>query len=166
ATFASECRTASQAIGHINNGFNLYNITTPQLAAALLSTMLLESGNFSYNINHWTNGVLQPTPGVGTRAMLSFPNIWTYAQSLPETSNATLKLLPNDVRDLVLDDEHSFASAVWYLSESGMVGCGRNATDAINSGGCNGFRTYVEDCLVTEYTQEREALWMKTVKVL
>lgn len=51
ATFASECRDAEFSAPQINQAFTDYQITSRGEQAALLSLMLLESGNFKYERN-------------------------------------------------------------------------------------------------------------------
>lgn len=75
AQFASECRTAAQAVGPISASFITYNITDPGEQAAILSTISFESDDFQYQINHFPG-----VPGQGTRnskalSLLSSPSL-------------------------------------------------------------------------------------------
>ena len=49
--FPEECRTAEQALPHINQAFNDFGIQTAGEKAAILSLMSFETGDFEFNIN-------------------------------------------------------------------------------------------------------------------
>jgi hypothetical protein len=52
--FADECRNATEALPFINQGFVDYNITTLGEKAAILSLMVFETGNFSFDKNQFS----------------------------------------------------------------------------------------------------------------
>lgn len=75
----SECKTAAEAAPFINQSFGTYGISSPGEAAALISIMAFETGDFKFNVNHFP-----ATPGQGTRNMQSPEFNLKYAKSIPE----------------------------------------------------------------------------------
>ena len=51
ASFAEECRDATQAVPQINAGFDKFSIETIGEQAAILSLMLFETGNLKFDRN-------------------------------------------------------------------------------------------------------------------
>ncbi|KAI4155349.1 MAG: hypothetical protein L6R39_001271 [Caloplaca ligustica] len=74
----AECKTADEALSFINQSFRTYGITSLGEAAAVISIMAFESGDFKYNVNHFPG-----VPGQGTRNMQSPAFNLQYAQSIP-----------------------------------------------------------------------------------
>lgn len=61
APYPLECRTAEEAAPAIELSFQSYGINTAGEAAAVLSTIAFESGNFKYQNNHFPGN-----PGQGS----------------------------------------------------------------------------------------------------
>ena len=84
---------------------------------------------------------------------MMFPGVWQYASTLPETAEKAKALLPsgnadsatdeekNAVRELVLVDDLSFASAAWYYKTN----CGSNSAivDGLKAETQAGWEAYV-----------------------
>ncbi|KAJ6594518.1 hypothetical protein B0H19DRAFT_919745 [Mycena capillaripes] len=176
--FPSECRTAEQAAPFVNQAFRDYNIVSNGEKAALLSLMLFESGGFAFDINHSLN-----TPGQGTRNEMTFPFILQYALDTPSTSaqaqalaganvNNAAAIPPdtqNAIRALVLTDPLSFASAMWFYTQSGPNKTGCTATPGMVAGlqleTVPGWEDYITKCIFTTVTPERQAVYEKTLNV-
>ncbi|KAK7043166.1 hypothetical protein VNI00_008520 [Paramarasmius palmivorus] len=178
AQFPEECRDASQALPFVNKAFSDYNITTIGEKAALLSLMAFESGNFEFNINHFPGRA-----GQGTRNMMMFNFIHQYAVDTPSTSQQALELAgpdPNSpsitnatmnaVRELVLGDELSFASAAWFYKRSGeaKIGCTADVevVQGLQIATLDGWTTYIEKCVGTTVTPDRQEGWELTLNTL
>ncbi|KAL0952145.1 hypothetical protein HGRIS_008761 [Hohenbuehelia grisea] len=180
APFADECRTAEQAAPFVNQAFVDYNITSRGEKAAMLSLMLFESGNFRFDKNHFP---APGRPGQGTRNLMAFPFVHQYAVDSPATREQALSLAgpdPTDpkidnatmnaVRELVLGDAMSFASAMWFYKASGpdRVGCTGNKTlvDGLVAETRKGWEAFISGCVFTTVTEERAAVWNTTLSVL
>ncbi|KAJ7587099.1 hypothetical protein C8J56DRAFT_91556 [Mycena floridula] len=180
ASATDECRTATQAVPFINKAFTDFNITTRGEKAALLSLMLFESGGFKFNTNQFP---APGNPGQGTRNMMTFPFIYQYAVDTPSTSTEALKIagtdpsspsitadIKNQVRALVLGDDLSFASAMWFYTQSGAAksGCTGDAAlvKGLQSESQDGWEAFITSCVGTTVTDDREALWEKTLQAL
>ncbi|KAJ4490915.1 hypothetical protein J3R30DRAFT_155590 [Lentinula aciculospora] len=193
--FLDECRTAAQALPFVNKGFADYNITTVGEKAALLSLMSFESGGFQFNINHFPGN-----PGQGTRNLMEFPSVYEYALSIPFLTNQTLALIPhlkhntsvsyaslsslsnslstqtkNVIRAVVLGDGLSFASAMWFYTQSGASQLGQAGPGCLNIPGMvqglqaqtqAGWQNYISNCVGTTVTDERRASYLRTLKIL
>jgi len=85
------------------------------------------------------------------------PNfVLSYAQSIPALSTAlaaTDKSDLNGIRALVLPDEYSWASAVWFLTSQ----CA-SIRPQLQAGGEAGFEAYM-GCVGTAATADRLAVW-------
>ncbi|KAJ7140497.1 hypothetical protein C8R43DRAFT_928463 [Mycena crocata] len=174
--FPSECRTAEQAAPFVNQAFRDFGIVTNGEKAALLSLMLFESGGFKFDINHSLN-----TPGQGTRNLMTFPFILEYALDTPSVAaqaqalaggNAAAAVPPdtqNAIRQLVLSDPLSFASAMWFYTQSGDAKTGCTATpgmvDGLQLATIPGWEQYITNCVFTTVTPERQAIYTKTLNV-
>ncbi|KAJ8507538.1 hypothetical protein ONZ45_g10102 [Pleurotus djamor] len=113
---------------------------------------------------------------------MSFPFVHQYAVDTPSTRSRALSLAPNvtdpsisnttknAVLDLVLTDELSFASAMWFYKASGLnsLGCANNKTmvDGLVSQTRQGWEDYITGCIFTQVSPEREAVWNRTIEVL
>ncbi|KAL0566221.1 hypothetical protein V5O48_015795 [Marasmius crinis-equi] len=175
--FPEECRTSEQALPHINKAFADFGIETAGEKAALLSLMSFETDGFAFNINHFPG-----RPGQGTRNMMMFPFIYQYAVDTPSTSAQATALVPdpnspsisndtmNAVRELVLGDDLSFASASWFYKRSGAEkqGCTGNATlvSGLQSGSIQGWADYITGCVQTTVTPERQEGFEKALNAL
>jgi len=176
--FPDECRTAAQAAPFINQAFSDYNITSLGEKVALLSLMLFETSGFEFDTNHFPG-----TPGQGTRNMMSFTFVLEYALDTPAVASQASALVgggpsnpaitadtQNAVRSLVLSDELSFASAMWFYTQSGpdKAGCTGNQTivDGLQAATQEGWENYIEQCVFTTVTPDRQAIWQSTLAVL
>ncbi|KAJ4488869.1 hypothetical protein C8J55DRAFT_423313 [Lentinula edodes] len=193
--FLDECRTAAQALPFVNKGFADYNITTVGEKAALLSLMSFESGGFQFNINHFPGN-----PGQGTRNLMEFPSVYQYALSTPFLSKQTLALIPNIkhnkstcnislsslsnnlpdktknvIRAVVLGDGLSFASAMWFYTQSGATQIGQPGPGCLKLPGMvqglqaqteAGWENYITDCVGTTVTYERRKSYLTTLQIL
>jgi hypothetical protein len=96
---------------------------------------------------------------------------------LPETAARVKALLPNasgaintsdEVKDkileLVLDDAHGLASAAWFYSTK--CGDNRDVVEGLQAATLDGWERYITDCVETTVTDERRALWQRTLDVL
>ncbi|KAF4604440.1 hypothetical protein EYR40_001620 [Pleurotus pulmonarius] len=180
APFTDECRTAEQAAPFINKAFDDYAISSVGEKAAILSLMLFETGDFKFDRNHFP---APGRPGQGTRNLMTFPFVHQYALDTPSTHsralalagpNATDPSITNDtmnaVRDLVLGDELSFASAMWFYKASGpeRAGCTANQSlaDGLVAQTRQGWEDYITGCIFTSVTEDRASVWEKTLSVL
>ncbi|KAJ3996794.1 hypothetical protein F5050DRAFT_1570794 [Lentinula boryana] len=168
-----ECRTAAQALPFVNKGFSDYNITSVGEKAALLSLMSFESGGFQFNINHFPGN-----PGQGTRNLMEFPakhkGLTSYASlsSLPNTLSNQTK---NAIRAVVLGDGLSFASAMWFYTQSGATQIGQPGQGCSQITGLvqglqaqteAGWENYITNCVGTTVTDERREDYLRTLKIL
>ena len=184
--YIDECRTAAQAAPLISAAFGAYDVNTPGEAAALVSLMAFESGDFKYQKNHFP---APGRPGQGTRNMQSAAFNFEYASSIPalHSSLATLtgagagapspaaSTLSSDtqnaIRQLVLADQYDFASAAWFLTtQCGSTGAG--AGQDIRAGlqtippSEAAWEAYITSCVGTTVTDARKAYWNRAVASL
>ncbi|PUU83574.1 hypothetical protein B9Z19DRAFT_1038718 [Tuber borchii] len=174
-----ECHPAVDAIKEINTAFAHYRLKTLGQKAALLGLMTLESGNFTYNVNHFPG-----RPGQGTKAMLMFPHIYDYALSQPalrvevlRISNGTALNVTIDntdkipvadqkaIRALVLPEKYTYAAAMWYLWNK----CQASMVMKLAEGGFEAFREYIRDCIdAGDVTSGSDRLkrWCSAVKAM
>ncbi|EEB93267.1 hypothetical protein MPER_08104 [Moniliophthora perniciosa FA553] len=154
SNFPDECRDAAQALPFVNKAFADYDITTTGEKAALLSLMSFETGGFAFNINHF--------PGPAQQALdLAGPD-----PNDPSITDDT----KNAVRELVLGDDLSFASAAWFYKESGeaKTGCTANAdvVQGLQAETLDGWTVYIEKCIGTTVTPDRQAGWEAALNAL
>ncbi|KIK69393.1 hypothetical protein GYMLUDRAFT_152604 [Collybiopsis luxurians FD-317 M1] len=180
SSFVDECRTAAQALPFVNKGFADYNITSIGEKAALLSLMSFESGGFQFNVNHFPG-----RPGQGTRNLMEFPSVYQYALSKPFLTHQTLALVPNHtvnnyaaltnntknaILSLVLSDNLSFASAMWFYTQSGSKERGcldmPGMVQGLQAQTEKGWENYVENCVGTSVTDDRKQVYLQTLKIL
>ncbi|KAJ3866090.1 hypothetical protein EV359DRAFT_72010 [Lentinula novae-zelandiae] len=156
--FLDECRTAAQALPFVNKGFADYNITTVGEKAALLSLMSFESGGFQFNINHFPGN-----PGQGTRNLMEFPSV-----NLPDETK-------NIIRAVVLGDGLSFASAMWFYTQSRATQLGQPGQGCLKLPGMvqglqaqtqAGWENYITNCVGTTVTDERRKSYLTTLQIL
>lgn len=155
---ADECRTANQAAPFVAKSFQHYNISTRAEKAALLGLMAFESVEFKLNTNK-TGSV-----GEGTRNMQSGDYNLKYAESIPELRDKLAEVGVKDlnaVRELVLPDEYSFASAAWFLATQ----CEKDVRIELKTGSRHGWARYISECVGTE-PEPRKAYWRTAVKAL
>ncbi|RPA98732.1 hypothetical protein L873DRAFT_1844049 [Choiromyces venosus 120613-1] len=177
ATVTEECHPAADAIKGINTAFKNYGLEKLGQKAALLGLMTLESGDFTYNVNHFPG-----RPGQGTKAMLMFPHIYKYAWSQPDLTAEVMRIsngITPDVgfgnmdkirvedqkaiRALVLPEKYTYAAAMWYLQNMCDAAMPRKLAD----NGFAGFKEYIGACVYAgDVTPDRLAKWCATVKAL
>ncbi|KAJ3989487.1 hypothetical protein F5890DRAFT_1185923 [Lentinula detonsa] len=165
-----ECRTAAQALPFVNKGFSDYNITSVGEKAALLSLMSFESGGFQFNINHFPGN-----PGQGTRNLMEFPAGPTSYASLSSLPNTLSNQTKNAIRAVVLGDGLSFASAMWFYTQSGATQIGQPGQGCTQIAGLvqglqaqteAGWEHYITDCVGTTVTDERREDYLRTLTIL
>ncbi|KAK6345753.1 hypothetical protein TWF718_007660 [Orbilia javanica] len=120
-----ECATAEHAAPLITEAFQKYGINTIGEAAAILSLMMYETGDFQFNTNQFGINGTDPRPGQGTRNMMSPNFIVQYAQVFgstdsikpgvtPENINEQTDEVKNQIMALVLGDDKTWASGAWF----------------------------------------------------
>lgn len=164
APYPAECATASDAAPWINLAFHVFGIHAFGTQAALLSLMLYESGSFKYNINHYPG-----VPGQGTRNMQSPAFNLKYARwlaanltnsgILPQQVDEADKEGPVQVLALVNGERWSFASAAWFLATQ----CNEEISQGLATLTEEGWNTYLTDCVGTTVTEDRTAIWKRTI---
>ena len=174
APYADECKTAAQAAPLVTAAFAQYGVSTLGVAAALLSTMAFESGDFKYQKNHFP---APGRPGQGTRNMQSAAFNVEYAGAIPALQAQVASLTGgaatgglsadklNAVRQLVLADPYDFASAAWFFNSQ----CGAPVKSALQAGGtptAAAWQQYVSGCVGTTVTDDRMAYWTRAVAAL
>ncbi|KAJ2826366.1 hypothetical protein IWW50_002393 [Coemansia erecta] len=126
--------------------------------------MLYESGNWTYNINHFPGNI-----GQGTRTMMSWTNVSKYAQSIHADAytaaigsvdvSAADNTTKTKVINLVLNNEDSFGAGFWYLKT--QAPSYHNNPTALRDGSVEDFQAYVEQGIGTTWNAEREDIWTK-----
>ncbi|KAL8733986.1 MAG: hypothetical protein Q9166_001747 [cf. Caloplaca sp. 2 TL-2023] len=159
AQYPKECATAAQAVDPINKSFKTYNITSPGEAAAIVSLMAFESGDFKYNINHFPG-----RPGQGTRNMQSPAFNLEYAKNIPALKDG-VAMAGNDVVKVVGlltgNLEYDFGSAAWFMKNK----CSAKVREGLAKKGTNeAWKSYVTECVGTTVTAERQAYWERAAK--
>jgi hypothetical protein len=165
----------------INKAFQEYGITSKGEKAALLSLMAFETGDFKFNTNHFP---APGRPGQGTRNLMLFPFILEYALDTPSVADQAKNLTggkaasdpsisddtKNAVRALVLGDDLSFASAMWFYKAEGAdgKGCTRDASivSGLQSQSRPGWEAYITKCIGTTVTDDRAAVWQRAIDAL
>jgi len=164
-----ECRTAKQAAPAINKSFSTFQINTAGEAAALVSLMALESGEFKFARNKFPG-----RPGQGTRNMQMPDFNLKYARDIPKLSTKLNKIVPagatkttdkqkNAVLDLLLaDDSTDFGSAAWFLTTK----CAAEVRQGLQAGTMAGWEAYITSCVGTTVTPDRQAYYTKALTAL
>jgi hypothetical protein len=160
ASFPEECADATRAARAINKSFETYGISSFGERAGLVAYMLFESGNFTYNRNHFPG-----RPGQGTRMMAMPTFVKPYAESVAGADAvAKAEAAGGDAGlDAVLrlancNDEKSFGSAAWFLSTQ----CIAPVRAGLASGGMVGWHNFLTACVGTTVATERDTLWLAT----
>ncbi|KAJ2359065.1 hypothetical protein IWW50_000263 [Coemansia erecta] len=154
----SECATNDSAAKAITHAMAKYNVKRRGEVVALISLMAYESKNWEYNINHFPGRA-----GQGTRAMLMYNFIYTYAQSLypdkvsSSAANSESATEMNSVRGLVLGGDDSFGAAFWYLTTVAKEFHGDEGK--LRSGNIDDFKAYIENGVHTSWDDERAEIW-------
>lgn len=156
----AECRTADEAAPFINQSFRTYGITTPGEAAAVIGIMAFESGDFKYNVNHFSG-----VPGQGTRNMQSPEFNLKYAQSLSGLQDelASAGSDPKGILALLTaNGEYDFGSGAWFLTSQ----CSDSVRAGLKTGSLSGWQSYISDCIHTTPTPDRQAYWERAAKAM
>jgi hypothetical protein len=181
AEFADECRNATQAAPFINQGFAQFGIDSAGEKAALLSLMAFETNDFQFDRNHFP---APGRPGQGTRNLMMYPFVLDYALDTPSVAaqaqvvsqgkNGTDPTVSDDTKNavlaLVLVDDLSFASAMWFYKRSGpqKTGCAANATivQGLQSQTRAGWELFITSCIFTTVTDDRASVWENAIAAL
>ncbi|KAJ2038323.1 hypothetical protein GGI03_005152 [Coemansia sp. RSA 2337] len=153
----AECVTNDKALAAINSALVKYGITKRGEAVAVIALMAYESGNWQYNTNHFPG-----RPGQGTRAMLMFNFVESYAKALhPEEAAKALAggitdESMNSVRALVLNDNDSFGSGFWYLVTNAAA---YHNTGKLRDGNLEDFKDYVLTGVGAGWDSDRQTIW-------
>ncbi|KAJ1852605.1 hypothetical protein GGH12_002999 [Coemansia sp. RSA 1822] len=154
----SECAINDNAAKAITNAMAKYNVKQRGEVVALISLMAYESASWEYNTNHFPG-----RPGQGTRAMLMYNFIHTYAQALypdkvaASSANSESTNVLNGVRALVLNNNDSFGAAFWYLTTVAKEYHGN--TNKLRSGNIDDFKAYIEGGVHTTWDDQRAQIW-------
>jgi len=164
------CSTPDAAAAGLNAAFEKYGHTSLGQQAALVGLMAFESVDFQYNVN-----VYPGRPGQGTKAMLMFNFILPYASAQPELKSQVLQLsggstdpnsIPdatkNQIRQMVLPDQYTFAAASWFLNNE----CGASVAAQLTTGGLTAFESYITNCVGTTFTPDRQTKWCQAFNAL
>ncbi|KAJ1873474.1 hypothetical protein LPJ57_004935 [Coemansia sp. RSA 486] len=139
-----------------------YNVTDRGKVVAVIANMLFESGNWTYNTNHYP---APGSPGQGTRSMMMWDFVQNYATFLyADKAESLLKGstgvvdddTQNAVRDLVLNDNDSFGSGFWFLTEQAPT---YNQADKLKAGSLEDFKDYIENGINTDWDVARGDRW-------
>jgi hypothetical protein len=164
AAFPDECETASQAAPPLITAMSKYKVYSPPEIAAVLSLIGYETGDFKYAKNHFP---APGRPGQGTRSLMMPNFVLEYALSNPElvskvqaittatTTDGLSDTQLNGILDLVLPDQYSWGSAVWFLTTK----CA-SIRSTLQAGGLAGFQAYM-GCVGAEATDDRLAYWKR-----
>lgn len=154
-----ECRTAEQAAPYIEKSLQKYQITHPNVQAAVISLMAFESVDFAYKHN-----VSPGRPGQGTANMQMATYNLMYGNCIDEVKakitaagftsvDAMTDDQLNEMLSWVTVDEYNFGSGPWYLTTQ----CPSSIREALIADIDTGFATYMSDCVGVEVTEERTA---------
>ncbi|KAJ2744328.1 hypothetical protein GGI20_003055 [Coemansia sp. BCRC 34301] len=153
-----ECVTNAKALVAINNALSKYRISKRSEVVAVIALMAYESGSWQYNTNHFPG-----RPGQGTRAMLMFNFIESYAKALhPDEAAKALAggmtdEAKNAVRALVLNDDDSFGSGFWYLVNNAAAY--HEKADKLRDGNLDDFKDYVVTGVGAGWDSTRQTIW-------
>ncbi|KAJ2780584.1 hypothetical protein H4R18_003379 [Coemansia javaensis] len=160
------CNTNQDAVAAINNAITKYNIKTRAQAVAVVAVMALESDYWMYNVN-----VFPGRTGQGTKAMMMYNFVYSYAQSLyPDkvdpnagslqpasaANNATM----NGIRDLVTSTPNdSFGAGFWYLTQSPQGKPFYADPAKLRDGNADDFNAYSTQGLGAPADPQRTKVW-------
>jgi hypothetical protein len=104
---------------------------------------------------------------------LDTPSVAAQAQALAGANVGNPAAVPADtenaIRALVLSDPLSFASAMWFYTQSGAAKTGCTATpgmvDGLRLATLPGWEQYITNCVFTTVTPERQAIYEQTLNV-
>ncbi|KAK6501033.1 hypothetical protein TWF506_003788 [Arthrobotrys conoides] len=171
-----ECATAEHAAPFITEAFKKYEINTIGEAAAILSLMMFESGDFQFNTNHFGIEGRLPRPGQGTRNQMSPNFIVQYAQSFgstdsikpgitPENINQQTDEVKNKVLALVLGDDKTWASGAWFYKNYAPCAAIMPALQKTPVSEA-AWEAYITKCIETTVTDGRKASFKDAVAAL
>jgi hypothetical protein len=150
AAYPDECITAAQAAPAVALSYGTYNIDSPGAQAAVLALMMFESDGFVYDQKHFP-----PTPGQGTRNMMSPQFVSQYATHLLGAAAVSAAGSPAAVLQLVSGLDDSCGSGAWFLATVCPGVLAQFATDP--EGAWTAY--YGSGCISTTLTADRTALW-------
>jgi hypothetical protein len=163
APFPEECATASVAAPNIAQSVGLFNINSFGAQAALVATMLFESGDFKYKINHYPGVAGQGTRNMQSPAFNTKYANWIAANggdsSITAKSVAAASNDPATLLSSINTDKWGFASAAWFLATQ----CGASQVQALSDGSQASFESYLTGCIGTTVTDDRIAGWEKVI---
>ena len=110
---------------------------------------------------------------------MTFPFILQYALDTPDVADKALQLAggtdPNNVaitndtknaiRELVLGDDLSFASAMWFIKRKDSTGC-PDQIPGLQATTFEGWQEYITKCVGTTVTYDRAMVYNATLAVL
>lgn len=123
--------SCSEALPHIQAALSAYGLTSAQQIAFYLSIVSVESGNLSFNRNHFPG-----RPGQGTRSMMMPQNLYAFLKDTPSivSSNDVLTQVINQpyddtnsqakeqVLNVLVSDQYSFLPGAWWIAKgAGLV---------------------------------------------
>jgi hypothetical protein len=112
--------------------------------------MVYESGSFKYNAKHFP-----PTPGQGTRNMMSPQFVSEYATDLYGAAKVAAAGSPDAVLALVQDVNDSCGSGAWFLKTKCPGVLAQFATDPAGA-----WTAYLgSGCIGTTDTSARDQVW-------
>ena len=156
-----ECATAEKAAEYISNSFVTYKITKPAVAAGLIATMSVESGEFQYAHN-----VSPGRPGQGTRNMQMANLNKEYIDSIEDPAFKPEKDAAGSDPDKILKalikyGNYNFGSAAWFFTKK----CNPEVATALGKGDKAGWDQYVQ-CIGATADDGRVKYWEAAVKAL
>ncbi|KAJ2718161.1 hypothetical protein GGI07_005864 [Coemansia sp. Benny D115] len=164
-----QCVSNADAIDPINKAIAKYNITRRGEIVAVIATMLMETGGWTENTNHYG-----AEPGQGTRCMMMWEWVSVYAKELYPEEYAKLMgdyasdpdSAPDDlketVRDLVLQPDDTFGSGFWYLVTAAPKYHGDESK--LRDGNLEDFKDYVINGVIADWDADRQSWWEATNK--
>ena len=86
-----------------------------------------------------------------------------------QANNTDINDVPDDVQNAVLNlltsnETLSFASAAWFLKNSGL--CGDDIIQGLRSGSEAGWEAYITQCISTTVTDDRKTGYLTALNVL
>jgi hypothetical protein len=110
---------------------------------------------------------------------MTFPFILQYALDTPDVADKALQLaggtdpnngaITNDtknaIRELVLEDDLSFASAMWFIKRKDGTGC-PDQIPGLQAVTFEGWQEYITKCVGTTVTDARAEIYNTTLVVL
>ncbi|KAI9291259.1 hypothetical protein K502DRAFT_146762 [Neoconidiobolus thromboides FSU 785] len=123
-----ESISCSKALPLIQSAASKYSLTTNEQLAFYLSTIAIESGNLSFNKNHFPGRI-----GQGTYSMLMSPNLYAFYKT--EINNNSIQYNENDdnskaqLLNYLNQNELYFLPGAWWIAK----GAGEIQNSSCNS---------------------------------